>query len=108
MASVAGTITKPIRILGRVGQGVARHAGGLGLLTWRVASATLSGQVGLRAVTAQAYAMGVQSLPLVMVTAILSGIVTSQQGGYQFTGSIPLYVLGSVVTSSVVLELGPV
>jgi phospholipid/cholesterol/gamma-HCH transport system permease protein len=43
-----------------------------------------------------------------MVTAILSGIVTSQQGGYQFTGSIPLYVLGSVVTSSVVLELGPV
>jgi phospholipid/cholesterol/gamma-HCH transport system permease protein len=42
------------------------------------------------------------------VTAILSGIVTSQQGGYQFTGSIPLYILGSVVTSSVVLELGPV
>jgi phospholipid/cholesterol/gamma-HCH transport system permease protein len=34
--------------------------------------------------------------------------VTSQQGGYQFTSSIPLYVLGSVVTSSVVLELGPV
>jgi phospholipid/cholesterol/gamma-HCH transport system permease protein len=52
--------------------------------------------------------MGVQSLPLVLVTSILSGIVTSQQGGYQFTGSIPLYVLGSVVTSSVVLELGPV
>ena len=34
--------------------------------------------------------------------------MTSQQGGYQFTGAIPLYVLGSVVTSSVVLELGPV
>ena len=34
--------------------------------------------------------------------------MTSQQGGYQFTGSIPLYVLGSVVASSVVLELGPV
>src|SRR5262245_65926955 len=52
--------------------------------------------------------MGGQSLPLVMVTAVLSGVVTSQQGGYQFTGSIPLYVLGSVVASSVVLELGPV
>jgi phospholipid/cholesterol/gamma-HCH transport system permease protein len=39
---------------------------------------------------------------------MLSGVVTSQQGGYQFTGSIPLYVLGSVVTSSVILELGPV
>jgi phospholipid/cholesterol/gamma-HCH transport system permease protein len=43
-----------------------------------------------------------------MVTATLSGVVTSQQGGYQFTGSIPLYILGSVVTSSVILELGPV
>jgi phospholipid/cholesterol/gamma-HCH transport system permease protein len=52
--------------------------------------------------------MGLQSLPLVLVTAVLSGVVTSQQGGYQFTGSIPLYVLGSVVASSVVLELGPV
>jgi phospholipid/cholesterol/gamma-HCH transport system permease protein len=52
--------------------------------------------------------MGVGSLPLVLVTAILSGIVTSQQGGYQFTSSIPLYVLGSVVTSSIILELGPV
>jgi phospholipid/cholesterol/gamma-HCH transport system permease protein len=35
-------------------------------------------------------------------------VVTSQQGGYQFTGSVPLYVLGSVVVSSIVLELGPV
>jgi ABC-type transporter Mla maintaining outer membrane lipid asymmetry permease subunit MlaE len=34
--------------------------------------------------------MGVQSLPLVLVTSILSGVVTSQQGGYQFTGSVPL------------------
>ena len=52
--------------------------------------------------------MGVGSLPLVMVTAVLSGIVTSQQGGYQFTSSVPLYVLGSVVATSVILELGPV
>ena len=62
----------------------------------------------MRDFVGQLYAMGVQSLPLVMVTSILSGIVTSQQGGYQFTGSVPLYVLGSVVTSSVILELGPV
>jgi phospholipid/cholesterol/gamma-HCH transport system permease protein len=33
--------------------------------------------------------------------------VSSQQGGYQFTGAVPLYVLGSIVTSSIVLELGP-
>jgi phospholipid/cholesterol/gamma-HCH transport system permease protein len=54
------------------------------------------------------YWMGVGSLPIVLITATLSGVVTSQQGGYQFTGSVPLYVLGSVVTSSLILELAPV
>jgi phospholipid/cholesterol/gamma-HCH transport system permease protein len=54
------------------------------------------------------YWMGVGSLGLVTVTSILSGVVTAQQGGYQFSGGLPLYVLGSVVTESVVLELGPI
>ena len=40
--------------------------------------------------------MGVQSIPIVVVTSVLSGIVTSQQGGYQITATVPLYVLGSV------------
>lgn len=98
----------PLRALGRAALVTARHAGGLGILFWRVAIATLRGRVSFRDVSAQALEMGVHSLPLVMVTSVLSGVVTSQQGGYQFTGSIPLYVLGSVVASSVVLELGPV
>jgi len=97
-----------LRATGRVGDSVFSHAGDMALLSWRSASNTLRGNVALHDFIDQAFAMGVQSLPLVMVTAILSGIVTSQQGGYQFTGSIPLYILGSVVTSSVVLELGPV
>jgi phospholipid/cholesterol/gamma-HCH transport system permease protein len=100
--------TGVLRGVGGVGANVARHVGGMGILTWRTFTALFTGQVSRREFAAQLYAMGVQSLPLVMVTSILSGVVTSQQGGYQFTGSIPLYVLGSVVTSSVVLELGPV
>jgi len=59
-------------------------------------------------VVTQIYVMGVQSLPIVIVTASLAGVVTSQQGGYQFTGSIPLYVLGSLVAETMVLEMGPV
>jgi phospholipid/cholesterol/gamma-HCH transport system permease protein len=94
--------------VGGVGATVSRHAGGMGILAWRTAVALFRGQVSRREFIAQCYSMGVQSLPLVMVTSILSGVVTSQQGGYQFTGSIPLYILGSVVTSSVVLELAPV
>lgn len=97
-----------VRTVGRVGAGIAAHAGGMALLAWQSLAALFRGKVSRRDFVAQAYAMGVQSLPLVMVTAVLSGIVTSQQGGYQFTSSIPLYVLGSIVTNSIVLELGPV
>jgi len=93
---------------GRAGESVTTHAGGIALLVARTAKALATGQVSMRAVLSQTYAVGVQSLPLVTVTATLSGIVTSQQGGYQFTGSVPLYILGSVVTSSVILELAPV
>lgn len=80
----------------------------MGILLWQVAIAFIRMKVPFRSVVRQIYVMGVQSVPIVLVTSVLSGIVTSQQGGYQFTGSIPLYVLGSVVTSSVVLELGAV
>lgn len=86
----------------------AEHAGQIALLLGRSAKAVGTLQVSLRSVFQQIYIMGVQSIPIVLVTAVLAGIVTSQQGGYQFQGSIPLYVLGSVVVASVVLELGPV
>jgi phospholipid/cholesterol/gamma-HCH transport system permease protein len=93
---------------GRSAMGISRHAYGMGYLTWRTAFYLFTGRLALRDLLLQMYWMGVQSVPIVLVTATLSGVVTSQQGGYQFTGSVPLYVLGSVVASSVVLELGPV
>src|SRR5262245_43960474 len=80
----------------------------MSLLLAHAVTATLRGNVCFRDVVTQGYLMGVQSIPLVCVTGVLSGVVTSMQGGYQFTSAVPLYVLGSVVTSSVVLELGPV
>ena len=102
--SVTGLLAR----IGRTAQSVFRHAGEMTLLVLGVVRATFTGKVALRDVMTQLMSVGVGSIPLVTVTAALSGIVTSQQGGYQFTNSIPLYVLGSVVTSGVVLELGPV
>lgn len=101
-------ILRLVGLLGRTAEGVGRHAGGMAILVWRIAEATVRGRVSLREVVAQTYFIGVRSIALVCVTGMLSGLVTSQQGGYQFTGSVPLYVLGSIVASSVVLELGPV
>jgi len=94
--------------LGRGAEGVLAHLGGLGSLVGQTVVYLFSGRIPLREVVRQMYWMGVSSVPIVLVTGILAGVVTSQQGGYQFTGSVPLYVLGSVVTSSVVLELGPI
>ena len=94
--------------IGRTAETAFGHAGQMTFLVWRVVVVTLTGQVALRDVLTQLMSIGIGSIPLVAVTAALSGVVTSQQGGYQFTNSIPLYVLGSVVTSGVILELGPV
>jgi phospholipid/cholesterol/gamma-HCH transport system permease protein len=101
-------LQKPFVGVTRFTEGVLRHAGGMGLLLSRVVVALVTGRVSGRDIMLQMFSIGVQSLPVVLVTATLSGIVTSQQGGYQFTSSIPLYVLGSVVTESIILELAPV
>ena len=83
------------------------HSGGLGMLMWGSLVATVRMRVRFRDVLTQVHIMGIQSLPIVFVTASLAGIVTSQQGGYQLISSSPNYVLGTLVVQSVVLELGP-
>jgi phospholipid/cholesterol/gamma-HCH transport system permease protein len=94
--------------IGRVAEGITLHTYGISSLIWRTMVYLFTGGISLRELTRQMYWMGVSSVPIVLITGMLAGIVTSQQGGYQFTGGIPLYVLGSIVTSSVVLELGPI
>jgi phospholipid/cholesterol/gamma-HCH transport system permease protein len=104
----AAPLGRPLAAIGRVAEHVAQHAGQMGLLFWGIVANTARGRVSGREIVNQMYWMGIGSLPIVLVTASLIGIVTAQQGGYQFTGSIPLYIMGSVVVSSIVLELGPV
>jgi phospholipid/cholesterol/gamma-HCH transport system permease protein len=94
--------------VGRTSRVAAEHAGSMGVLAWRIVQVTVSMRVSLRSVLNQMYIMGIQSLPIVLVTGSLAGIVTSQQGGYQMTSAMPSYVLGSLVVETVVLEMGPV
>lgn len=61
----------------------------------------------LTAALQQSYAIGIQSLPLVIFIGMLGGAVTSQQSGAQFSGGLPLWVIGSVLAASVITELGP-
>lgn len=94
--------------VGRGAENFAAHAGSMAMLVSKTAVYLFTGRIAFRDVARQMYWMGVGSIPIVLVTGMLGGIVTSQQGGYQFTGGVPLYILGSVVASSIILELGPV
>jgi phospholipid/cholesterol/gamma-HCH transport system permease protein len=96
------------RGVGKASRITLEHSGGLGRLFWTVVVSMVRLKVSLREITTQMYIMGIQSLPIALVTASLAGIVTSQQGGYQFQGNVPLYVLGSLVVETMVLEMGPV
>lgn len=72
---------------------------GRGLAEWRV---------WLPRTVHEAWSLGVGSLFIVLLISSFAGAVTALQAGYQFTGNIPIYVVGSLVTESIVLELGPV
>ena len=106
--AVARPVAGWARGVGRGTRVVLEHAGGMGQLLEAVVSAIVRLKVSAREVVTQMQVMGIQSLPIVLVTASLAGIVTSQQGGYQFQGNVPLYVLGSLVVETMVLEMGPV
>lgn len=104
----AGWLGKRLAGAGRGTERVLEHAAGMATLMWRTLVYLFTGRIPLREVAAQVYWMGIGSIPIVLVTGSLAGVVTSQQSGYQFTGNVPLEYLGAVVTSSVILELGPV
>lgn len=77
------------------------------LMAWHILKVLPRPRLYANAALQQAWVMGIASLPLVLLIAFLGGAVTSQQTGAQFTGGLPLWVIGSVLTASVLTELGP-
>lgn len=47
------------------------------------------------------------SLPLILLLSTLGGALISQQTGYQFQGTLPSWVIGSIVSSSLITEVTP-
>jgi len=52
--------------------------------------------------------LGVDSLPIALFLSTFTGVVLALQASYTFTGAIPLYFVGALVTKTIILELGPV
>ena len=54
------------------------------------------------------YQIGILSIPIVIITSLFSGMVTSVQAAYQFeSGFVPNWFVGSIVGESILMELAP-
>jgi len=60
-----------------------------------------------RETLAEASRQAVDALPLVAVLAGMGGALIAQQTGYQFQGTLPSWIVGSVVAASVITEMAP-
>ncbi len=52
--------------------------------------------------------IGTNSLPLVLIIGLFTGMVSAWQAAYQFKGLIPYSFLGAAVSRAIFIELGPV
>lgn len=61
-----------------------------------------------REILEQMQIVAVGSMPLVIVTSVFVGAVTAVQAVYQMQAYVPMKFLGTVISKSVFIELGPV
>ena len=61
-----------------------------------------------RDIAQQMHIVAIGSLPLVITTSIFVGAVTAVQAVYQMQAYVPMKFLGTVISKSVFIELGPV
>ncbi len=52
--------------------------------------------------------IGVDSLPIALFIAAFTGVVLALLATYVLTGAVPLYLVGTLVGKTIMLELGPV
>jgi len=96
------------RFLGRLVIGALAHVGRFSLLVVELGRGLLEWRIWVPRTITESYNVGVGSLPIVLLISGFAGGVTALQAGYQWQSSLPMYVLGTLIVSSIVLELGPV
>lgn len=98
----------PRRILGKMILTALTHAGKLTMLVGESFRALVEWRIWFPRAMTEAYNIGVGSLFIVIVVSAFTGAVTAFQAGYQFQTSLPIYIVGTLIVESVILELGPV
>src|SRR6266480_2855718 len=97
----------PLRLVARWSLRTADHVGRFSFLIVDMFRGLAEWRIWVPRTLEQATAVGYGSLFIVLLVAGFAGAVTSLQTGYQFTGALPLYYAGAVISESMILELGP-
>jgi phospholipid/cholesterol/gamma-HCH transport system permease protein len=82
--------------------------GRLGLFLADTARALPDARTWGRMLAQQMRRIGVDSLPIALFIAAFTGIVLALLASYVFTGAVPLYLVGTLVGKTLMMELGPV
>src|SRR6058998_994097 len=108
MSNGAALTLDPLRLIARWSLRTADHVGRFSFLIADLLRGLVEWRIYVPRTVEQALAVGYGSLFIVLLVAGFAGAVTSLQTGYQFTGTLPLYYAGAVISESMILELGPV
>jgi phospholipid/cholesterol/gamma-HCH transport system permease protein len=95
-------------VVGASALNLIAEIGASGVLFWRGAAALRKLPKSFPLVVEQMRRIGVESLPLVVITSVFTGAVTAVQAAYQLREFVPDIYLGTAIYKSVVIELGPV
>ncbi len=107
-AKPRGLLGGSFSTVGRGALDLITEIGAAGLLLWRILLAMRKLPRSMPLLIEQMRRIGVESLPLVMITSIFTGAVTAVQAAYQLKEFVPKIYLGTAIYKSVVIELGPV
>jgi phospholipid/cholesterol/gamma-HCH transport system permease protein len=105
---MAASSPNPLRFVGQIVLGGLAHLGRLSLLIAELFRGLAEWRIWLPRTIDEAANVGVGSLFIVLLISVFAGAVTAFQAGYQWQASLPVYVLGTLIVETIVLELGPV
>src|SRR6185436_11552900 len=102
------TFIQPFALVGDKLFDAAASAGQFAVFLSRLLGEFIPGLRYQRLIFEQSRFIGIDSLPLVFLTSLFVGGVAALQTAYQMSGTMPLIWVGTVVSKSVFIELGPV
>ena len=107
-SSFSSILVAVFAYVGRQTTGIVAGFGRLGLFLADTARALPDARTWGMVLFQQMRRIGVDSLPIALFIAAFTGIVLALLASYTFTGAVPLYLVGTLVGKTLMLELGPV